>query len=63
MNKSDLKRNVLACCRTKFDCKETEDKIIWYVRQETTKAIMETQVEYDKSKMLLVNYCEWGEYC
>jgi len=44
------------CCRTKFDCKETEDKIIWYVRQETTKAIMETQVECDKSKMLLVNY-------
>ncbi len=43
-------------CRTKFDCKETEDKIIWYVRQETTKAIMETQVECDKSKMLLVNY-------
>ena len=43
-------------CRTKFDCKETDDKIIWYVRQETTKAIMETQVECDKSKMLLVNY-------
>ena len=43
-------------CRTKFDCKETEDKIIWYVRQETTKAIMETQVECDKAKMLLVNY-------
>ena len=43
-------------CRTKFDCKETEDKIIWYVRQETTKAIMETSVECDKSKMLLVNY-------
>ena len=43
-------------CRTKFDCKETEDKIIWYVRQETTKAVMETTVECDKSKMLLVNY-------
>ncbi len=43
-------------CRTKFDCKETEDKIIWYVRQETTKAIMETSVECDKAKMLLVNY-------
>ncbi len=43
-------------CRTKFDCKETEDKIIWYVRQETSKAVMETSVECDKSKMLLVNY-------
>ncbi|MCR5187766.1 MAG: hypothetical protein K6C97_02435, partial [Treponema sp.] len=43
-------------CRTKFDCKETEDKIIWYVRQETTKAIMETQMECPKSEMLLVNY-------
>ena len=43
-------------CRTKFDCKETDDKIIWYVRQETTKAVMETSVECDKSKMLLVNY-------
>ena len=43
-------------CRTKFDCKETEDKIIWYVRQETTKAVMEINIECDKSKMLLVNY-------
>lgn len=43
-------------CRTKFDCSETEDKIIWYVRQETLKAVMETSVECEKSKMLLVNY-------
>ena len=43
-------------CHTKFDCKETEDKIIWYVRQETTKAVMETNIECEKSKMLLVNY-------
>ena len=43
-------------CRTKFDCRETEDKIVWYVRQETTKAVMETQVECNKSEMLLVNY-------
>ena len=28
----------------------------WYVRQETTKAIMETSVECNKSEMLLVNY-------
>ena len=43
-------------CRTKFDCQETEDKIIWYVRQETINAVMETSVECNKSKMLLVNY-------
>ena len=43
-------------CRTKFDCHETDDKIIWYVRQETTKAVMETSVECEKSEMLLVNY-------
>lgn len=43
-------------CRTKFDCKETEEKIIWYVRQETRKAVMETQMECPKSQMLLVNY-------
>lgn len=43
-------------CRTKFDCKEAEDKITWYVRQETTKAVMETFAECPKSQMLLVNY-------
>lgn len=43
-------------CRTKFDCKETDQKIIWDVRQETTKAIMETHMECEKSQMLLVNY-------
>ncbi|MCR4734953.1 MAG: hypothetical protein K5829_08125 [Treponema sp.] len=43
-------------CRTKFDCKERDDKILWYVRQETSKAVMETSVECEKSKMLLFNY-------
>ncbi|MCR4579868.1 MAG: hypothetical protein K5681_05920 [Treponema sp.] len=43
-------------CRTKFDCKESDDKIIWYVRQETVKAVMETSVECDKKDMLLINY-------
>ncbi|MCQ2576243.1 MAG: hypothetical protein MJ162_05810 [Treponema sp.] len=43
-------------CKTKFDCKETEDKIVWNVRQETTSAVMETEMFCDKSKMLLVNY-------
>jgi len=43
-------------CKTQFDCKETEDKIIWYVRQETHSAVMETNAECKKSEMLLVNY-------
>lgn len=43
-------------CRTKFDCQETDDKIIWYVRQQTVNYVMETSVECKKSEMLLVNY-------
>lgn len=42
--------------RTKFDCEETDSEIIWHVRQETTKAIMVTDMHCDKNKMLLVNY-------
>lgn len=42
--------------RTKFDCKETHDEIIWYVRQENIKAVMETQVRCFKKDMVLVNY-------
>lgn len=43
-------------CKTQFDCKETQDKIIWFVRQETKTAVMETNAECNKSDMLLVNY-------
>ena len=43
-------------CKTEFNCSETEDKIIWYVRQETNKAVMETHAECLKKEMLLVNY-------
>jgi len=42
--------------RTKFDGTETEDEIKWYVRQETTKAVMETEIACKKEDMLLVNY-------
>jgi len=42
--------------KTKFDCKETETEIQWYVRQETTKAVMETNITCQKADMLLVNY-------
>ncbi len=42
--------------RTEFSCEETTDEIIWHVRQETTKAIMETDIRCDKADMLWVNY-------
>lgn len=42
--------------KTRFDCKETETEIQWYVRQETTKAVMESNITCKKTDMLLVNY-------
>ena len=42
--------------RTKFSSKETEEEIIWHVRQENTKAVMETEVHCLKKDMLMVNY-------
>lgn len=42
--------------RTKFDGWEDEEKIHWYVRQETVKAIMETNIECFKEDMLNINY-------
>lgn len=43
-------------CRTKFDCQETDTQILWKVRQETVRYIMETTVASQKDQMLLVNY-------
>ncbi len=42
--------------RTKFDCRETEEEILWRVRQESRKALMYTQVRCRKKDMLLINY-------
>ncbi len=42
--------------RTKFSCRETETEILWYVRQETLKAVMETCVACPKEEMLLIQY-------
>ena len=42
--------------RTKFSGTETDTQIVWYVRQETKKYVMETNVTCEKSDMLLVNY-------
>ena len=42
--------------KTEFSCEETEDLIIWHVRQENIHAAMETEVWCKKRDMLLVNY-------
>ena len=42
--------------RTKFDCHETEDEIIWHVEQKTWRNKMVTDVSCKKADMLLVNY-------
>ncbi len=42
--------------KTKFDCKETSDKLIWKVQQETPLARMEAEFTCLKKDMLLINY-------
>ena len=42
--------------RTKFDCKETEDEIIWHVVQVTRNAKLDTKVRCKKSEMLNIKY-------
>lgn len=42
--------------RTKFDFRETDEAVFWTVRQETAKAVMETEITCLKKDMLLINY-------
>lgn len=42
--------------RTFFDCKETEDQIVWHVDQRTWCTKMVTDITCEKKDMLLVNY-------
>ena len=42
--------------RTEFSFKETDDEVIWHVRQENSHAAMETEVFCKKKDMLWVNY-------
>ena len=42
--------------KTEFSSEETDDLIIWHVRQENIHAAMETDVTCRKKDMLLVNY-------
>lgn len=42
--------------RTKFDCKESDTKIIWHVEQKTWRNRMVTDITCEKKDMLFVNY-------
>ena len=42
--------------KTDFSFEEKEDVVVWHVRQENTKAVMETEVFCKKADMLFVNY-------
>ena len=42
--------------KTEFSFEEKEDTVVWHVRQENTKAVMETEVHCRKADMLFVNY-------
>jgi hypothetical protein len=42
--------------KTEFSYEETDDAVLWHVRQENNHAVMETEVTCLKKDMLLVNY-------
>ncbi len=42
--------------RTEFSSEETEDEILWHVRQENHRAVMVTEIWCRKEEMLFVNY-------
>lgn len=42
--------------RTKFECIETPDQLIWRVKQETVKAVMFVEIRCKKKDMLFLNY-------
>ena len=42
--------------RTEFDCRETDEQIIWHVDQRTWQNRMVTDITCEKKDMLLVNY-------
>lgn len=42
--------------KTRFECHETEDDVVWHVEQENYHALMITDVSCQKKDMLLVNY-------
>lgn len=43
-------------CHTDFACGETEDEVVWKVRQTSRTAVAETELHCPKNEMLLVRY-------
>ena len=43
-------------CRTKFNCSQTDKQVVWKVRQETLRYVMETEITCNKDEMLFINY-------
>ena len=42
--------------KTEFSFEEKEDVVVWHVRQENIRAVMETEIFCKKDEMLFVNY-------
>ena len=42
--------------KTEFSFEERDAEVLWHVRQENDRAVMETEIRCDKRDMLLVNY-------
>lgn len=42
--------------RTEFESSETDDEVLWHVRQENRRAVMDTDVRCRKQDMLLIRY-------
>ena len=47
---------VWTLAKTRFACKDNDEKVVWRVEQETPTAKMQTQITCFKKDMLLVNY-------
>lgn len=42
--------------RTKFECLENDEQVLWRVWQENYKSVMKTEIICDKKDMILINY-------
>lgn len=45
-------------CRTKFDCYETDNQVIWKIQTENYRYYLELKSTCDKKDMLMVNYVD-----
>lgn len=42
--------------RTRFKCRETKDAVLWHIRQENRRALLDVRIKCLKKDMLLINY-------